>query len=113
WHAMSYPATWAQPGGRVAASDNTPVNGRTLYESMLALPLAQKGNSATGFGDTSGINLFNPGDAAVTAWVQFLSPSGVPVAPTVAADDGEAPLTLPLGAHAGATVYTLGYSEMP
>src|SRR5690606_6206519 len=60
WHAMSYPAQRAQAAGRAVSSDGTPINGRRLYESMLALPLVQKGNPLTGLGDTSGINLFNP-----------------------------------------------------
>src|SRR5690606_35186864 len=87
-HAMSYAAGSALVGGDAAPL----ANGRELYESMLALPLVQKGNPATGYGDTSGINLFNPSGDAVTAAVQFLDSAGVPVAPTVAADDSEKPL---------------------
>ncbi|MDI3340031.1 MAG: DUF4815 domain-containing protein [Sphaerobacter sp.] len=112
-HALSYPASRAQGGGREAASAGTPVNGRVLYEALLALPLVQKGNPSTGMGDTSGINLFNPSGAAVEAWVQFVDPSGVPVAPTVAANDAEAPLRFPLPAGAGATLSTLNLSEQP
>ncbi|ACZ39395.1 hypothetical protein [Sphaerobacter thermophilus] len=108
WHAMTYAAARAQFGG-----DAIDTGERVLYESMLGLPLVQKGNPTTGYGDTSGINLFNPSDAAVTAYVQFLSSSGVPVAPTVDATDAEKPLSFPMPAGAGATIYTLSLSEMP
>ena len=108
WHAMSYAAGSALVGGDAAPL----ANGRVLYESMLALPLVQKGNPATGYGDTSGINLFNPSGDAVTAAVQFLDSAGVPVAPTVDATDAEAPTTMPVPAGAGVTVYTLSQSEM-
>src|SRR5690606_7137960 len=108
-HAMSYPTGRAQAGGASRALDS----GRVLYEALLALPLMQKGNPSTGFGDTSGINLLNPSGAAVTAAVQFVDAAGVPVAPTVGSDDREAPLILDLPAGAEATVYTLSLSEMP
>jgi len=108
-HAMSYAAGSALVGG-----DSVPLaNGRELYESLLGLPLVQKGNPTSGFGDTSGINLFNPSGDAVTAAVQFLDSAGVPVAPTVGADDSENPLTFQLPAGAGATIYTLSLSELP
>ncbi|MBX6723009.1 MAG: hypothetical protein IRY92_07220, partial [Dactylosporangium sp.] len=108
WHAMSYAAGRAQVAGGILEFGD-----RVLYESMLGLPLVQKGNPTTGFGDTSGINLFNPSGDAVTAAVQFVDSAGVPVAPTVGADDSEAPLSLQIPAGAGATLYTLDLSEMP
>ena len=112
WHAMSYAAGRAQAGGRVVASDGTPVNGRMLYESLLGLPLVQKGNPATGYGDTSGINLYNPGEDSVEVWVQFVDSAGVPVAPTREVTDAEKPLSFPMPAGSGATIYTLSLSEM-
>ena len=110
-HAMSYPASFATGSGSVEEPD--PEEGRYLYEALLALPLVQKGNPTTGVGDTSGINLFNPSPWATKAYIQFVDQSGVPVAPTVANTDAEDPIELPLSAGAGATVYTLNYSEMP
>jgi len=108
WHAMSYAASRAQVAGGILEFGD-----RVLFESMLGLPLVQKGNPSSGFGDTSGINLFNPSGDAVTAAVQFVDSAGVPVAPTVGADDSEAPLSLQIPAGAGATLYTLDLSEMP
>ena len=110
-HAMSYPASFAIEGDYVVGPGDE--DGRYWYDNLLALPLVQKGNPTTGVGDTSGINLFNPDDDEVDAYIQFVDQSGVPVAPTVGADDSEAPIVLPLSAGAGATVYTLNYSEMP
>ncbi|MBX6723803.1 MAG: hypothetical protein IRY92_11315, partial [Dactylosporangium sp.] len=112
-HAMSYAASGhlsgVVPDGRIPVLDT----GRWFYERSLALPLVQRGISDSGTGDTSGINLFNPdSDDTVVAWVQFVDSAGVPVAPTVTGTDGEAPISLPLGPHAGATLYTFGYSEM-
>src|SRR5690606_21650847 len=107
WLAMTYAAARAQFGG-----DAIDTGERVLYESMLGLPLVQKGNPATGYGDTSGINLFNPSGDAVVAAVQFLDSAGVPVAPTVDATDAEAPTTMPVPAGAAVTVYTLSQSEM-
>jgi len=112
-HAMSYAASGGLPG--VVSNGRIPVldTGRWFYARLLALPLVQKGITDTGTGDTSGINLFNPDpDDNVVAWVQFVDSAGVPVAPTVTGTDGEAPIELPLGPHAGATLYTLRYSEM-
>jgi len=111
-HAMSYAAGRSLQGGFKFDLSWTPL-GRVYYTSMLALPLVQKGNPQTGTGDTSGINLFNSdANSSVNAWVQFLDSAGVPVAPTVAADDSEQPYVMPLAPHAGATIYTLNYSEM-
>ena len=114
-HAMSYPASFALWGGDVEEVDQ-PFDeiGRYEYDSLLALPLVQKGNPTTGTGDTSGINLFNPdGEYSVNAYIQFVDSAGVPVAPTVAATDAEDPIELPIGPHGGATVYTLNYGELP
>ncbi|MDI3340021.1 MAG: DUF4815 domain-containing protein [Sphaerobacter sp.] len=110
-HAMSYPAAWAL-NGWLGDAPTSNADGRYEYDALLALPLVQKGNG--GSGDTSGINLFNPDfEYGVNAYIQFVDASGVPVAPTVGNDDSEAPIVLPLAPHAGATVYTLNYSEMP
>ena len=112
-HAMSYPAASVLEGDLSSEELPFTIYGRWFYPSMLALPLVQKGNPLTGTGDTSGINLFNADAAhAVEAYLQFVDPAGVPVAPTVGPDDSEDPIKLPLGPHAGATVYTLTYSEM-
>ncbi|MFS8533477.1 MAG: hypothetical protein FWJ91_17135, partial [Sphaerobacter thermophilus] len=94
-HAMSYAAGRSLQGGFAFDLSWTPL-GRVYYTSMLALPLVQKGNPQTGTGDTSGINLFNSdANSSVNAWVQFLDSAGVPVAPTVAADDSEQPYVMP------------------
>jgi len=119
-HAMSYAAGRALAGGQVVSADSAhvvrtlPVSGRMLYQALLGLPLVQTGNPTTGLGDTSGINLYNPDlGNPVTVWVQFLDSAGVPVAPTADATDAEQPLSFPLPAGAGATVYTLDYHELP
>jgi len=113
-HAMSYPASFAIKSGAVDEPEQ-PFDewGRFDYENLLALPLVQKGNPTTGVGDTSGINLFNPSQWETKAYIQFVDQSGVPVAPTVANTDAEDPIELTLQGGAGATVYTLNYSEMP
>src|SRR5690606_26467120 len=117
-HAMSYPAAydaWSDYAEYPGDTEYNPIwwTGRYFYHVALSLPRAQKGNPTTGVGDTSGINLFNTDPAAaVEAWVQFLDSAGVPVAPTVGADDGEDPIAIPIPAHGGATIYTLNYSEM-
>jgi hypothetical protein len=76
---------------------------------MLALPLVQKGNPATGLGDTSGVQFFNadPTDN-VNFDVTFYDPTGNEVAPTLTT-----PITFNLSGHQGVTVYTHNYSEMP
>ena len=112
-HAMSYPAAYSFEGLSVNNPNPIADTGRNFYDRALSLPLVQKGDPMTGTGDTSGINLFNASaEWDVEAWVQFLDASGVPVAPTVAGTDAEDPLVLPLAPHAGATVYTLTFSEM-
>ncbi len=76
---------------------------------MLALPLVQKGNPATGLGDTTGVQFFNPNPQFNTVFdVTFYDPTGNPVAPTL---DEE--ITVNLSAHQGFTLYTHNYSEMP
>ena len=116
-HAMSYPAAAPLPSlpGGFLIDDVLPLDyGRYFYLTSLGLPLVQKGSPTTGSGDTSGINLFNSNpEFGVTAYVQFVDSAGVPVAPTLEATDAEKPIELPLGPHAGATVYTLNYSQMP
>ena len=80
----------------------------------LALPLVQKGNPTTGMGPTSGMNLFNPDpNEGVWGFVQFQDSSGVPVAPTVMADDAEHPIMTKFGPLTSKTVYTMDFSEMP
>ena len=113
-HAMSYPAADPLDADWIVEPDPEDAEGRYFYYALLALPLVQKGNPTTGTGDTSGINLFNPDpEYDVELYVQFVDAAGVPVAPTVGPDDSEDPIELPLGPHAGATIYTLTYSEMP
>src|SRR5690606_10610847 len=63
---------------------------------------------------TSGINLFNADiDDPAEVYLVFVDSAGVPVAPTVGANDSEDPIVFPMAPHAGATIYTLNYSEMP
>ncbi|HET9015487.1 MAG TPA: hypothetical protein VFN57_07820 [Thermomicrobiaceae bacterium] len=84
----------------------------------LSVPLFQKGNTAGTAGDTSGINLFNFGAAAVVD-VVFYDQSGAPVAPTVSVDpsnpDTANPIEVDLGPLSSATLYSLdpGFGEMP
>jgi hypothetical protein len=125
--AMSYAATEGAYAGQawdtgqfpVIANSNNPLFGdfgfgRVVFSNDLSLPLVQKGSMDSGNGDFSGINLFN-GDSnnGVDAWVLFEDSSGLPVAPTVGANEREVPFKLSLPALGSATVYTANYSEMP
>ncbi len=91
------------------------VSGRYWYTQTLALPLFQVGD-ASGLGDVSGINLFNPGGQAQRAYVQFLRASGAPEAPT-ASGSAEAPAALsvlvPAGGHAIVYPYDAAWSGVP
>ena len=79
------------------------------HGDMLALPLVQKGNPATGLGDTSGIQFFNADPQQnVEFGVEFFDPTGNLVAPTLTT-----PINFNLSGHQGVTVYTHNYSEMP
>lgn len=69
---------------------------------MLALPLIQKGD-ATGAGDTSGINLFNPADASIQFTVTYYDTTGA----QVTAQNGA------LAPHQGQTLYTLDQTNLP
>ena len=78
-------------------------------QQMLALPLVQKGNPATGLGDTSGIQFFNADPQLnIEFGITFYDPTGNTVAPTLTT-----PITFNLSGHQGVTVYTHNYSEMP
>jgi hypothetical protein len=119
--AMSYIGTEGAWAGRAADTGNFPALsnffsgiGRYIFESDLSLPLVQKGSDDTGMGDFSGINLFN-GDPnnGINAMVLFEDSSGLPVAPTVGANERELPFQLSLSPLGSATVYTANYSEMP
>ena len=84
-------------------------NGCKYANNVLALPLVQKGNPATGLGDTSGIQFFNADPQQnVQFAVTFFDPTGNEVAPTLTV-----PITFNLSGHQGVTVYTHNYSEMP
>jgi hypothetical protein len=75
----------------------------------LALPLVQKGNPATGLGDTSGIQFFNAHPQFNVEFdIWFYDPTGNLVAPTLTNA-----ITFNLSGHQGVTVYTHNYSEMP
>lgn len=119
--AMSYPAQegvfagFAYDTGQFPAlTDLLGGLGRVVYNADLSLPLMQNGNHSTGMGDFSGINLFNAdADNGVTAWVQFLDSSGLPVAPTTGANERELPFKLSMPALGSAIVYTGNYSELP
>jgi hypothetical protein len=75
----------------------------------LALPLVQKGNPATGLGDTTGMQFFNASASEnVVFAVEFYDTTGNLVAPTLSQ-----PLVFNLSGHQGVTVYTHDYSEMP
>ncbi|MCM8749408.1 Ig-like domain-containing protein [Thermomicrobiaceae bacterium CFH 74404] len=91
------------------------VSGRYWYTQTLALPLFQVGD-ASGLGDVSGIELFNPGGQAQRAYVQFLRASGAPEAPT-ASGSAEAPAALsvliPAGGHAIIYPYDAAWSGVP
>jgi hypothetical protein len=76
---------------------------------LLALPLVQKGNPATGLGDTSGIQFFNADPQQNVEFdIEFYDPTGNLVAPTLTT-----PISFNLSGHQGVTVYTHNYSEMP
>jgi hypothetical protein len=78
-------------------------------DEILALPLVQKGNPATGLGDTSGVQFFNPQPATSASFdVDFYDTTGNLVAPTL-----NTSLSFSLSGHQGVTVYTHNYSEMP
>ena len=86
-------------------TDHDPANS----DEILALPLVQKGNPATGLGDTSGVQFFNPQPATSASFdVEFFDTTGNEVAPTL-----NTPLSFNLSGHQGVTVYTHNYSEMP
>jgi hypothetical protein len=91
----------------VAASDSS--NNFDFAGNILALPLVQKGNPATGLGDTSGVQFFNADPQQnVQFAVTFYDPTGNEVAPTL-----NVPIVFNLSGHQGVTVYTHNYSEMP
>src|SRR5699024_7575899 len=78
----------------------------------LALPLAQKGNPATGSGDTSGIQLFNTdADDSVRAEIVIYGANGLPVGPTVQNNDAD-PIGITVPAHGNYTLYTHNLSEL-
>ncbi len=75
----------------------------------LALPLVQKGNPATGLGDTSGVQFFNPNPVAQANFdISVFNTTGNLVAPTL-----NVPVSFSLSGHQGVTFYTHNYSEMP
>jgi hypothetical protein len=81
----------------------------SLDVGTMTVPLVQKGNPATGGGDTTGIQLFNSLPATTThADVWFMDPTGNLVAPTL-----NVPISISLSGHQGYTLYTHNYSEMP
>jgi hypothetical protein len=99
--AMSYMATAA--GARVAAEDDSlePVS------TTLALPLMQKGR-ADSFGDTSGIQLFNPDPSgAVDIEVRFYSQIGDLLSPTTSE-----PVRATVPARGYYTIYAADLTEM-
>lgn len=114
--AMSYVTEPPMPFGEMAYAVGLPnedeasfLNGYYGPPLPIVIPLVQKGNPNTGTGDTSGIQLFNA-DAEYSAYaeVQFLDPTGNPVAPTLNVE-----IELELSPHQGYTLYTHNYSEMP
>jgi hypothetical protein len=99
-------------GGDVGDAMSYVTEGQNAVEGeALALPLVQKGNPATGLGDTTGVQLFNA-DAqnSIEFSVFFLDSTGNFVAPTL---NPAAPITVSLSGHQGYTLYTHNYSEMP
>jgi hypothetical protein len=84
-------------------------NGVFVSGDLLAVPLFQRGNPASGLGDTSGIQLFNASaDHSVTANVWFFDQTGTLVAPTT-----QAPSPVTLSAHQTHTIYAHDLHEMP
>jgi hypothetical protein len=99
--AMSYMATAA--GAQAPAEATSPEPG----SSTLALPLMQKGR-IDGFGDTSGIQLFNPASSgAVDIEVRFYSPIGDLLSPTTSE-----PIRATVPARGYYTIYAADLTEM-
>lgn len=98
--AMSYTTDDQFAGG---------VNSDDRSGQQLTLPLVQKGNPNTGYGDTSGVQFFNadPMNNVVFA-IEFYDPTGNLVAPTL-----DQPIVSNLSGHQGLTIYTHDYSELP
>jgi hypothetical protein len=71
----------------------------------LALPLAQRGVLATGMGDTTGIQLFNPTDHSVIVWIWFVNQNGVQVSLL--------PLAVAVGSMESHTVYAFDLAALP
>jgi hypothetical protein len=86
-HAMSY----------------TGITFLALEDGTLALPLAQKGSPTTGHGDTTGIQLFNPGFEPINVNVKFWDQNGI-VAQVV--------LDV-IPAKQSRTVYAMGLADLP
>jgi hypothetical protein len=75
----------------------------------LSLPLVQKGNPATGLGDTTGVQFFNLRPQNTSRFdITFFDATGNRVAPTLTED-----MRFTLAGHQGVTIYTHNYSEMP
>lgn len=87
-HAMSY-VTERRPGSR----------------SYLVAPLAQKGNSESGIGDTTGIQLVETIGAGATVKLWFLDQLGNIVSPE--------PEVIDLGPREGYTAYAMFYDYLP
>lgn len=99
--AMSYMATAA--GARAAGDPEAP----QYAAESLALPLLQKGRT-DGAGDTSGIQLFNPGLAGpVEVEVRYYSQVGDLMPPT-----NYAPIRTTIGPGGHYTIYTMNQSGM-
>jgi hypothetical protein len=98
-------------GGDVGDAMSYVTEGENAFDGdTLALPLVQKGNPATGLGDTTGVQFFNA-DAAdsIDFDITFMDTTGNPVAPTLSNNA----ISVSLSAHQGFTLYTHNYSEMP
>ena len=120
--AMSYMAVAHGAKGLIGPPDLGGANGAApgipFPINKLDVPLFQKGDPTSGLGDTSGVNMFNFGLAAVVD-VIFYDQSGAPTAPTAAVDPAHPfianPIEIDLGSLASATLYSLdpGNAEMP
>jgi hypothetical protein len=86
-HAMSY----------------TGITFLTIEDETLALPLAQKGSPTTGHGDTTGIQLFNPGFEPINVNVKFWDQNGIVAQVVLDA----------IPAKQSRTVYAMGLADLP
>ncbi|HLI50566.1 MAG TPA: hypothetical protein VKU87_02145, partial [Thermomicrobiaceae bacterium] len=106
--AMSYMAT-AAVAQRCRNADQTSYDCVSLSGNTLSLPLFQNGQNVNGVehGDTSGINLFNPGNNTATGSVLFYGLDGTLQTPS---NIGTVPFSV--ASHATGLIYAPSMAQM-